>query len=463
MKNCLIFIILTTLVFSSCKQNVECDLLITNANILDVKNEKILHNKSLVISNGTIERIVDTPENYKGIKCIDAKGKLVTPSFIDTHIHPTDVFGDREKAPKSLNADARKKLSDTYLPYGTTTTVIMGQPQNWLDTILIWQKKPSPDFIDVFTAGGAIISKENREPYIGHSVVANPREAKDKVIEYYNSGINHIKLYYRLNNPEFESAYKTADSLNMNIYGHIGGFELENQTIDNTLAVGLKNYEHIGTIPNSVLNQREDWEKVNKIFNENFGEINSESKVIEYLLELFRYAKTYKKDELEALIDRLAAQEVSFSTTIHLLYQQFHSTYFTTASDKTLSDLQVKRCLESFKILMDCTKQMYDKGVEIRLGSDMPNGGKANISELILLCEYGFSVTDAFKIATINGAKAVGIEKEVGSLEKGKKANLIIWGKSPFDDIKNFTSNKIIVKEGQVNTQNSAIAKNGTN
>lgn len=458
MKNRLILIILTTLVLSSCKHNVECDLLITNANVLDVKNGKILQNKSLVISKGTIKRIVDDPENYIGIKSIDAKGKLVTPGFVDTHIHPTDVFGDREKAPKSLNGDARKKLSDSYLPYGTTTTVMMGQPQNWLDTILNWQKNPSPNYIDVFTTGGAIISKEDREPYIGHSVVANPREARDKVIEYYNSGINHIKLYYRLNNPEFESAYKTADSLNMKIYGHIGGFELENQTIDNTLSIGLKNYEHLGTIPNSVLTQSEDWEKANKLFNENFGEINSESKVIEYLLELFRYSNTHKKDELDALIDRLAEQKVSFSTTIHLLYQQFHSTYFTAAIDKNLSDLQVKRCLENFKILMHYTKQMHDKGIEIRLGSDMPNGGKANISELILLCEYGFSVTDAFKIASINGAKAIGIEKEVGTLEKGKKANLIIWEKSPFDDIQNFTSNKIIIKEGQVNTENGTIA-----
>jgi urease alpha subunit len=63
---------------------------------------------------------------------------------------------------------------------------------------------------------------------------------------------------------------------------------------------------------------------------------------------------------------------------------------------------------------------------------------------------YIFTVADAIKIASINGAKAIGIENEVGSLKKGKKANLIIWGESPFDNIQNFASEKIIIKDGGI-------------
>ena len=460
MRNYPITIILLALICFGCKQTKECDLLIENANVLDVETGEILQNKTLIVTNGIIQNILDEPTDYEGIESIDAKGKLVTPSFIDTHIHPTDVFGDREKAPKSLNDNSRKKLSNEYLPFGTTTTLMIGQPEDWLDTILYWQKNQNSNFVDVFTTGGAIISKENREPYIGHSVVANSSEAKAKVIEYYNRGINHIKLYYRLNNPEFQSAFETADSLNMNIYGHIGGFNLENQTIDKTLSIGLKNYEHLGIIPNSVLSEKEDWDIVNKLFSEKFGELNSESRVIEYLLELFRYAEIHKKDELNKFIEQLSIEKVSFSTTLHFLYQQFGETYFTKPLDTTLTKEQTERCFENFKILMQNTKKMYDKGVEIRLGSDMVNGGKANLSELILLCEYGFSVNDAFKIASLNGAKAIGIENEVGTLKKGRKANLIIWEKSPFDDIKNFTSEKIIIKGGKQLHRNSTIANN---
>ena len=450
MKNSLIVFIFSTISFFSCKQTIDCDLIITNANVLNVETGSILENKSIIIHKGKIENIISNSKNYKSTQNIDAKGNLVTPSFIDTHIHPTDVFGDRDKAPKTLNKNARKKLSDAYLPYGTTTTLILGQPENWLDTILSWQKEPNYQYTDHYTSGGAMISKEDREPYIGHCVLENSKEAKEKVIAYHNLGIRHIKLYYRLNNPEFEIAYKTADSLNMNIYGHIGGFGLENLKIKETLKLGLTNYEHLGIIPNNILTNQDDWDKLDKQFAEHFGEMNSESRVLEYLLEQFRYLDEYKNNELNNFINLLAENNVSFSTTIHYLYQQFESTFFSEPSDKNLTIRQKKRCLDNFEIMMKYVKKMHNAGIQIRLGSDMPNGGKANISELILMCKYGFPVADVMKIASLNGANAIGIENEVGSLKKGKKANLIIWRESPFDNIENFTSEKTIIKDGKV-------------
>tara|TARA_B110001450_G_scaffold52168_1_gene48764 strand:- start:743 stop:2104 length:1362 start_codon:yes stop_codon:yes gene_type:complete len=450
MKNSLIIFIFSTITFFSCKQTIDCDLVITNANILNVETGNILKNKSIIINKGKIENIISNFKNYKAIQNIDAKGKLVTPSFIDTHIHPTDVFGDRDKAPKRLDKNARKKLSEAYLPYGTTTTLMLGQPENWLSTILNWQKESNPQYTDHYTSGGAMISKEDREPYIGHCVLENSQKAKEKVIEYYNLGIRHIKLYYRLNNPEFEIAYKTADSLNMNVYGHIGGFGLEHLKIKETLKLGLTKYEHLGIIPNNILTNQDDWDKLDKQFAEHFGEMDSESRVLEYLLEQFRYLDEYKKNELNNFINFLAENDVSFSTTIHYLYQQFESTYFSEPSDKNLTIKQKKRCLENFEIMMKYAKQMHNAGIQIRLGSDMPNGGKANISELILMCKYGFPVADVMKIASLNGANAIGIENEVGSLKIGKKANLIIWRESPFDNLENFTSEKTIIKDGKV-------------
>ncbi|UZO79611.1 amidohydrolase family protein [Aquimarina sp. ERC-38] len=442
--------IILLVLLSACKQTITCDLLITNADILDVASGTILENKSLVINSGKIEAIVDNSSNYNGLKNLDAENKLVTPSFIDTHIHPTDVFGDRNKAPLNLNKDARRRLSDAYLPCGTTTVLMLGQPENWLDKILTWQKHPTPEFVDVFTAGGAMISKENQEPYIAHSVLKNTEEAQSKIIEYHKSGIKHIKLYYRLNNPEFEVAYRTADSLGMEIYGHIGGFGLEHPKMSETLKLGLTNYEHLGIIPNNVLTEQSDWDKLDQQFEEHFGELNSESRVLEYLLEQFRFLDEFKKDELEKFIDKLSKNKVSISTTIHYLYQQFESTYFTEPMDMDLTDLQRRRCIENFKIFMKYVKLMHDKGIEIRIGTDMPDGGKATISELILLGSYGFSIEDVFKIASLNGAKAIGIDKHTGSLSKDKKANMIIWDKSPFDAVQNFTSEKTIIKDGKI-------------
>jgi hypothetical protein len=126
-------------------------------------------------------------------------GKLVTPGFIDTHIHATDVYRRYGALPDYLPTDSlllyRKRLSDTYLPYGVTTAMLMGHPEHWLPPILGWQADSRPEYVDLYTVGGALVSNEGRKPYINHVVVASPSAAKQKVLEYHQLGIRHVKLY----------------------------------------------------------------------------------------------------------------------------------------------------------------------------------------------------------------------------------------------------------------------------
>lgn len=452
MKQPFILLLLTALLFS-CQSQKKYDLAITNAKILDVKSGKIAVNQTLLISNGIIKEI-STQNHPKATKTIDAKGKLVTPSFIDPHIHPTDVFGDYEKAPKTLAKDSlailRKKLSDEYLPFGTTTVMTMGQPENWIKDFLVWQNNPEPNNVDFIVCGGALISKDNRTPYIGHTEVTSPELAQQKMLEYHGVGIRHVKLYHRLKEPEFSTVLKIADSLNIKTYGHIGDFSPEYLIIPQTLEKGLKNYEHLALIPNSIITSDEDWAKLDVQFKENFGELNTESKLLEFFLEQYRFIKENKNAEMQAFIQNLKQNNATFSTTLHRLYEQIEPTYFTQRKDISLTEKQIERCRENFAIMMNYVKQMHDSGIEIRLGSDMPNGGKANLSELILLSKYGFKTADIFKIASYNGAKAIGIENETGSLESGKKANLIIWDKNPFENPQHFISEKIVVKDGEI-------------
>lgn len=438
----------------SCTATKKYDLVISHATILDVKTGKITNDQTILVTKNKIEAIVDNSQVYEAIHTIDAKGKLVTPGLIDPHIHPTDVFGDYEKAPKYLPADSlnvlREKLSKEYLPFGTTTVLTMGQPENWLKDLLVWQKNPNAKNVDFYVCGGALISTDNRTPYIGHTELTSPAVARKKLLEYHRLGIKHIKLYYRLKEPEFSTVIQLADSLKMKVYGHVGDFNPEYMTISQTLKLGLKNYEHLATIPNSVMVSDDDWAKLDKQFKENFGELNSESKMIEFFLEQFRYIKENRDKEMQAFIQELKANDVTFSTTLHRLYEQIAPAFFTPQKDTALTEKQQERCGENFAVMMTYVKQMYDAGIAIRLGSDMPNGGKVNISELIILAKYGFSIYDVFRIATMNGAKAMGIEHETGSIEKGKKANLVIWEKSPFENIENFAAPKTIIKDGEV-------------
>ena len=50
---------------------------------------------------------------------------------------------------------------------------------------------------------------------------------------------------------------------------------------------------------------------------------------------------------------------------------------------------------------------------------------------------------------TITGARAMGEDKEVGSVEPGKLANMVVLAKNPLDDVRNFRSVVLTVKRGR--------------
>lgn len=434
----------------SCSDNKEYDLIIKNATVLIVETGEKKEHQNILINNGKILKITDQ-EKFKSKKEIDVKGKLVTPGLIDTHIHPTDVFGDYAEAPLYIPKDSidhyKKKLNIEYLPYGVTTALMMGHPENWLDDIIQWDDGDSL-YTDFLTCGGALISKEERKPYIGHLTVESEISAKEKVIEYHNKGLQHIKVYHRLREPEFSAVIKTADSLNMKVYGHIGDFDPKRLSISQTLEKGLKNYEHIATFPYSIIRTESEWEKFDTHFESLFGQANTIEKVLMMFLESFRYIDENKNKETQELIQQLAKNRATFSTTLGLIHQQFNSSHYFPLSQNSLSDEQIKRSKENFGIMMQYLKKMSDSGILIRIATDAKFGGKVLLTELKILSDYGFSTEDVFKIATLNGAQAIGLDKEIGSLEKGKTANLIIWEQSPFNNSENFFSEKTIIKNG---------------
>jgi len=69
---------------------------------------------------------------------------------------------------------------------------------------------------------------------------------------------------------------------------------------------------------------------------------------------------------------------------------------------------------------------------------------------MLLMCENGFSPEAAFKIATYNGARSMGIDDQTGTVEMGKHANLLIWNTDPLTDYRAITLGKTVIKDGVV-------------
>ncbi|OFY57251.1 MAG: hypothetical protein A2Y87_10600 [Bacteroidetes bacterium RBG_13_46_8] len=70
--------------------------------------------------------------------------------------------------------------------------------------------------------------------------------------------------------------------------------------------------------------------------------------------------------------------------------------------------------------------------------------------ELALLVESGFSPMEAIIAGTRNAADNIGKTNEIGTIEKGKLADLIVLEGNPLEDIKNTRNIKMVIKDGIV-------------
>ncbi|MEM0297200.1 MAG: amidohydrolase family protein, partial [Zestosphaera sp.] len=117
----------------------------------------------------------------------------------------------------------------------------------------------------------------------------------------------------------------------------------------------------------------------------------------------------------------------------------------------------LEKIIELYELHRDNVKKAYRAGVKLATGTDFFGGVKAfrhgdNALELILFIEkLGMTVLEAVACATRNAAEAVGLKHLIGTIERGKIADIIILKRNPLDDVKALLdSNNVVavLKEG---------------
>lgn len=95
-------------------------------------------------------------------------------------------------------------------------------------------------------------------------------------------------------------------------------------------------------------------------------------------------------------------------------------------------------------------KQLSDGGTKVNLGSHGQLQGLGAHWEMWMLGQGGMPPMQILRSATINGATYLGMDKETGSLEKGKLADLVILNQNPLDDIRNSDNIKYVMVNGRL-------------
>lgn len=103
-------------------------------------------------------------------------------------------------------------------------------------------------------------------------------------------------------------------------------------------------------------------------------------------------------------------------------------------------------------------KKAYEKGIQIALGTDAGtpfNYHNNTAYEMELLARLSISNMDILKIATINSARCVGVEKDYGSIEVGKQADLVCLNENPLDNISNVRKINRVIQSGKIVVENN--------
>lgn len=446
---------------SGAQQPVE--LAITHAAVLDVRSGIVAPETTVLINRGLITAVLEGETAApRATRVIDAHGRLLTPGFIDVHSHTHLIFNDSIASgtvertlvmrPDSIAA-YRTVFARAYLPYGVTAVRDVGTDEHYLPMLTSWMRRSS-DAPDFFPVGAYLVSTEaGRTPVSFAISVADSAAAAAKVREYYALGLRNVKLYWRLQLSAFRGALLEAQKLSMNVTAHV---DQQVMTIDQALDLGLRNVEHVHTFAISVIPESELKPFYQKV-PERLGGVTPQTPGLFYLLipEYWNYLGPADPRVL-ALIEKLKSYDASCTPTLHLFAQKLGLAYFASRpwdlkeSTSGFTAAQRAHALAGYRIMASYAERMFHAGIRLNIGTDAQDPGKAVLSEMLLLHEAGIPMTEVFKIATINGAQDIGQGTLHGSVEAGKRANLILFEGDPLTRPTDLLGGKMVIKDGVV-------------
>lgn len=371
-------------------------ILLRNARIVSMKGGQVIEKGTIVIKDGKFIEIGESSKIgiAKDATVLDLNGKTILPGFIDLHAH-------FQNSRRDIFPQQNWKLLANYA-YGVTTA---RNPSAGHDEFGYCELLQEGFMLGprVYSSGQAVRS---------HYQITNLSEARSVVSSHLidkGTFIKQYKLNTRLQRQWLLIASKEA-RMNMT-----------NERDDNPL-------EYLALIKD--------------------GSTGVEHNPL--------WGNVYK-DVIKFVAASGTFIAPTFQVKARSYFRNKYSKYFDsklvrfTPAVITASVLQGVRPRDTIPTFINDAKivaGMLHNGGKIVMGSHGEDQGIGVHFEIWALQMGGLSNLEAIRCATINGAEALGMQKDLGSIEVGKIADLIILDKNPLEDIHNTTSIKYVMKAG---------------
>ncbi len=377
----------------------------------------------MVVTDGRITAIgtaakIKTPA---GAEVMDATGKFIMPGLVNVHGHVGATL-DMQQGPQFYTKENVEKQLQIYASYGVTTVMSLGTDLDPVFQVRDEERAGRPHFARVYTAGRGFTLKNGNPPAQGlRYEVATPAEAGPIIDKLAAQKVDMVKMWVDDNFgrgkklPIEISSAVIADAKKHGLHtaAHIVNLEDAKQLVD----AGVYALAH------SVRDQDVDQALIDAMKKRGVWQMPTLTREI----STYVYAESPK-----FLDDPFVTRSVPAAVITAVKSEKY--------IDGIKSSRDFVRNHELLQMAMKNLKRESDAGVKIAMGTD--SGPPARFQgyfeqwELELMKDSGLTPMQVIVDATKNGAELLGA-RDLGTLERGKWADLIVLQKNPLDDIRN--------------------------
>jgi len=377
------------------------------ARIFDGTGKAAIENGTIVIQDGKITAVgpVSKVKAPKDAQIINVNGKTITPGLINTHGHVSDVEG---KKTGSTEEGVAKQLA-LFARYGVTTVFSLGGEEEPAFKLRDAQKTPSLNRARIYVGGPVVVAK-------------TPDEARQMVDKVADMKPDYIKI-------RVDDNLGTGQKMPPEVYRAV---------IDQAHKRGLRLFVHFfylddakdlvrsgaDLLAHSVRDKPVDDEFIALVKKRN----------LPYCPTLTRELSTFVYEDVPAFFQDPFFLKEANPQVIAALKEPDRQT----AMRKSKSAHAYKAALPTAEKNL---KKLSDAGVTVIMGTD--SGATAarfegyfEHVELKMMADSGMSPKDILVSATGAAARALKVT-DIGTIEKGKWADIVVYDKSPLDDINN--------------------------
>jgi imidazolonepropionase-like amidohydrolase len=361
-----------------------------------------------------VDREADLELPAKG-QIIDAGGGTILPGMIDSHVHET------------WDPEVRRQ----FLELGVTSVCDLGSPIERMDDLKqdTWNGKPAARG---FRAGPIVTAPGGLPDAVLHAdlnyELGTPKEARMGVADLVGRGADVIKVYLQptannkpypmLGDAVLKAIVEKAHAHGVLVRAHVTQLPLVPMALD----AGVDVVEHV---PKPDLSEE-------GIMRELEGSDDP-------LADLFHLVVVA---EYDTLLPRMAGQGVVMVPTLARGLGRWYGSQEATPGQRVLADG-----------VLEIVGRFHSAGGVIALGTDFSPGAlgpDAFVRETQLLRAAGLTPVQVIEAATKHAARVCGHDKDLGTIEVGKLADILIVDGDPIADLEALERVVIVVKEGKV-------------